>query len=159
MGLTWAARYNPWLLIELTPTGVLFPFLFSTWAWPQAGARDSQVELLLLWALSDLTITKLGHQHQLPRRYARCASADGLSGEGVQHAEVELLSWKKVTDITKDGGVVKKTLNESTDYKTATVESTVKVRCVSLAAFWGRYSTRQACRVLLALVAALPWCI
>ncbi len=50
---------------------------------------------------------------------------------------MELLSWKKVIDITKDGGVIKKTLNESTDYKTATVESTVKVRCVSLAALWG----------------------
>ena len=41
---------------------------------------------------------------------------------------MELLSWKKVTDITKDGGVIKKVLKDSTDYKTATVESTVKVR-------------------------------
>ena len=71
---------------------------------------------------------------------------------------MELLSWKKVIDITKDGGVIKKTLNESTDYKTATVESTVKVRCVSLAAFWRPYSKQQACKVLLAL-AALAWCI
>ncbi|KAL0047086.1 hypothetical protein WJX82_006178 [Trebouxia sp. C0006] len=55
-------------------------------------------------------------------------SGYGLSSQGVQHVEVELLSWKKVIDITKDGGVIKKTLNESTDYKTATVESTVKVR-------------------------------
>ncbi len=70
----------------------------------------------------------------------QCIFADGLTGEGVQHVEVELLSWKKVTDITKDGGVIKKTLNESTDYKTATVESTVKVRYVSLAAFCRRYS-------------------
>ncbi len=141
MGLTWAAWYNTWLLIKLMPKGVLSSFLSFTWAWPQDGTRDSQIELLSLWALSDLTITKLGHQHQLPRRHARCASADGLSGVGVQHVEVELLSWKKVTDITKDGGVIKKTLNESTDYKTATVESTVKVRYVSLAAFWRRYST------------------
>lgn len=56
--------------------------------------------------------------------------ADGLGGEAVQHAEVELLSWKKVTDITKDGGVIKKVLQESTDYKTATVESTVKLRYI-----------------------------
>ena len=76
----------------------------------------------------------------------------------MQHAEVELLSWKKVTDITKDGGVVKKTLNESTDYKTATVESTVKVRCVRLAAFLGALQHTTG-RVLLALVAALLWCV
>lgn len=56
--------------------------------------------------------------------------ADALGGEAVQHAEVELLSWKKVTDITKDGGVIKKVLQESTDYKTATVESTVKLRYI-----------------------------
>lgn len=52
----------------------------------------------------------------------------GLSGNSVQHAEVDLVSWKKVTDITKDGGVIKKVLKDSTDYKTATVESTVRVR-------------------------------
>lgn len=50
----------------------------------------------------------------------------------MQHAEVELVSWKQVKDITNDGGVIKKTIKESTDYKTATVESTVKVRCRSL---------------------------
>jgi len=103
------------------------------------------------WTLIDLTITKLCHQYQLLKRYAWCASADGLSGEGEQHAEVELLSWKKVTDITKDGGVIKKTLNESTDYKTATVESTVKVRCVSLAAIWGATTQDRPAKF------CLPW--
>ncbi len=60
-----------------------------------------------------------------------CLCADGLSGDIVQNAELELLSWKKVTDVTRDGGVIKKVLKESTDYKTATVESTVKVRCAA----------------------------
>lgn len=58
--------------------------------------------------------------------------ADGLSGDSPQHAEVELLSWKQVKDITSDGGVIKKVIKESTEYKTATIESTVKVRCVSI---------------------------
>ena len=58
-----------------------------------------------------------------------CGFADGAGDDdAVQHADIELLSWKKVTDVTKDGGVIKKVLRESTDYKTATVESTVKVR-------------------------------
>ncbi|KAL3141268.1 hypothetical protein ABBQ38_003603 [Trebouxia sp. C0009 RCD-2024] len=52
----------------------------------------------------------------------------GLSGDSPQHAEVELLSWKQVKDITSDGGVIKKVIKESTEYKTATIESTVKVR-------------------------------
>lgn len=46
----------------------------------------------------------------------------------MQHADVELISWKQVKDITSDGGVIKKVVKESTDYKTATAESTVKVR-------------------------------
>ena len=44
--------------------------------------------------------------------------------------ELELLSWNQVVDITKDGGVIKKSTKESSDYKTATPESTVKVRSV-----------------------------
>ena len=54
--------------------------------------------------------------------------ADGLSSDSVQHAELELVSWKRVKDITGDGAVIKKVLKESTDYKTATLESTVKLR-------------------------------
>ena len=49
----------------------------------------------------------------------------------MQHAELELISWKQVKDVTSDGGVIKKVIKESTDYKTATVESTVKLRCRS----------------------------
>lgn len=58
-----------------------------------------------------------------------CDNADGL-GEGIIKAELELLSWKKVVDVTKDGGVIKRVLKDSSDYKTATAESTVKVRLV-----------------------------
>ena len=50
----------------------------------------------------------------------------------MQHAELELVSWKQVKDVTSDGGVIKKVIKESTDYKTATIEATVKVRCRSL---------------------------
>ena len=53
--------------------------------------------------------------------------ADGVGEETVK-AELELVSWKKVVDVTKDGGVVKRVLKDSSDYKTATVESTVKIR-------------------------------
>lgn len=49
-------------------------------------------------------------------------------GEATIKAELELLSWKKVVDVTKDGGVIKRVLKDSSDYKTATAESTVKVR-------------------------------
>lgn len=54
--------------------------------------------------------------------------ADGLGGNTVQHAEVDLVSWKEVKDISKDGAIIKKIIKESTDYKTATYESTVKLR-------------------------------
>lgn len=62
--------------------------------------------------------------------------AGGLSGSAVQHAEVELVSWKQVKDVTSDGGVIKKIIKESTDYKTATVESSVKVRCKNALGLW-----------------------
>lgn len=64
--------------------------------------------------------------HGLPR--CLLLRADGLSGNSAQHAELELVSWKQVKDVTSDGGVIKKVIKESTDYKNATVEATVKVR-------------------------------
>ena len=57
------------------------------------------------------------------------ACADGI-GQQTAKAELELLSWNKIVDVTKDKGVIKKILKESTDYKTATAESTVTVRYV-----------------------------
>ena len=34
---TWAARYNTWLFIKLTPKGVVFSFLFFSMPWSKAG--------------------------------------------------------------------------------------------------------------------------
>ena len=53
--------------------------------------------------------------------------ADGLD-DNVVKAELELVSWTKVVDVMKDGGVIKRILNDSSDYKTATAESNVKLR-------------------------------
>ena len=40
----WAARYNTWLLIELTPKGVVFSFLVCFHAWA-ASASEAAVQL------------------------------------------------------------------------------------------------------------------
>ena len=55
--------------------------------------------------------------------------ADGLD-DNVVKAELELVSWTKIVDVMKDGGVIKRILNDSSDYKTATAESSVKLRFV-----------------------------
>ncbi len=43
-------------------------------------------------------------------------------------ARVALISWAKVEQVTKDGGIMKKCLKPSTEYKTPGPESKVKVR-------------------------------
>ncbi len=41
------ARYNNWLLINLTPKGVVFPFLFSrTYLWPKSTAIHARLHML-----------------------------------------------------------------------------------------------------------------
>ena len=56
--------------------------------------------------------------------------ADGHD-DSVVTAELQLVSWTKIVDVMKDGGVIKKILKDSSDYKTATAESTVKLRLAS----------------------------
>lgn len=62
--------------------------------------------------------------------------ADGLQAEapaGAElEAELELVAWKTVTAITKDGGVVKKTLKEAEGYKTPNRDAKVKLRGTAL---------------------------
>ena len=45
----WAARYNTWLLIKLTPKGIVFSFLFLFYATAQASHT--------LWNARILTVT------------------------------------------------------------------------------------------------------
>ena len=44
-------------------------------------------------------------------------------------AHVALISWAKVEEVTKDGGIMKKCLKPSTEYKTPGPESKVTIRC------------------------------
>ncbi len=57
--LSWAARYNTWLLIKLTPKGVVFSFLFFSFACPlrkllrflpYSGRFHSKATLLCHWS-------------------------------------------------------------------------------------------------------------
>ena len=75
-------------------------------------------------------------QHLLEER---CPSlpADGFGAQGKSpdvpphatlEAHVALISWAKVEQVTKDGGIMKKCLKPSTEYKTPGPESKVKVR-------------------------------
>ena len=63
--------------------------------------------------------------------------ADGFGAQGKSpdvpphatlEARVALISWAKVEQVTKDGGIMKKCLKPSTEYKTPGPESKVKVR-------------------------------
>ena len=65
--------------------------------------------------------------------------ADGFGAQGKSpdvpphatlEAHVALISWAKVEQVTKDGGIMKKCLKPSTEYKTPGPESKVKIRWV-----------------------------
>jgi hypothetical protein len=70
-------------------------------------------------------------------RAARACAADGFGEAGSAAlgvppnatlvADLELLSWKEVVNVTDDGGVVLKRLQESKDYKAVKADAKVKV--------------------------------
>ncbi len=55
--VSWAARYNPWILIELTPEDVVFCFLFLTLLWHAQAVGPVAVTSLLLGSGLKDTIT------------------------------------------------------------------------------------------------------
>ncbi len=55
--LPWAARYNTWLLIKLTPKGVVFSFLFLF-------LEIAALPLALLWQSLVMNCTEHQHVHQ-----------------------------------------------------------------------------------------------
>lgn len=51
-----------------------------------------------------------------------------MPADAVLEAELELVDWKQVSEVTDDGLVSKKVLYESTDYNTPNSEAKVKIR-------------------------------